>query len=249
MNTQLFVNISVVVVSLIAVIAPALAVARLQKRLSIPGNLAWPVGIVLGAELIVIAGLALAGAFQSAATQPPTLGIAVLAVLVSLGLGAFAAPGLRKLLADPAAQPVLIALQTWRLEGLAFLILLALGQLPALFAIPAGVGDVLVGATAWFVARNFNRPGGRWLAVAWNLLGMLDLIDANFLGVTTNIGRLQLFHTTPTSLVVTAFPLVLIPAFIVPLSFVMHLVSLRYLFSTSASRQPAHGQKAVISNQ
>jgi hypothetical protein len=55
---------------------------------------------------------------------------------------------------------------------------------------------------------------------------MTDLVVAVGLGVTTNPGPVQLFHTTPTSVLITRFPLVLVPAFLVPLAFTIHVISL-----------------------
>jgi hypothetical protein len=48
--------------------------------------------------------------------------------------------------ADP--PPWLIGIQLYRVLGLNFLVLYALGRLPAEFALPAGVGDVIVGLAA-----------------------------------------------------------------------------------------------------
>jgi hypothetical protein len=45
-------------------------------------------------------------------------------------------------------QANLIRLHLWRLVGIVFLVLMVRGQMPALWALPAGIGDVLIGATA-----------------------------------------------------------------------------------------------------
>ena len=52
------------------------------------------------------------------------------------------------------------------------------------------------------------------------------------LGVMTNTGPAQLIRTTPTSALVTQFPLVLMPTFLVPLAFVLHIVSLSQMLGT-----------------
>jgi hypothetical protein len=152
-------------------------------------------------------------------------------------------PSLRRLLSD---QPNLTRLHLWRIEGVVFLLLMALGQMPALWALPAGIGDILVGVSAFRVARALSAPGGRRRAIVFNLLGMSDLVVAVGLGITTNPGPLHLFHTTPTSALITEFPLALVPTFLVPLAFMMHVVSLWQLLGfkwTSLPvmpRRPAH---------
>jgi hypothetical protein len=72
---------------------------------------------------------------------------------------------------------------------------------------------------------------GKRRAILWNLFGMLDLIVAVTLGVTTNPGPAQIFHTTPTSELVTQFPLALVPTFLVPLALTLHVISLWQLLA------------------
>ena len=133
---------------------------------------------------------------QSDAGGAPPVGIALAAALVVLAVCLVASASLRGLLSN---QRNLTLLHLWRLVGIVFLVLAALGQMPALWAIPAGIGDILVGAFAPWVARRLDTPGGRRRAIVFNLLGMLDLIVAVGLGITTSRGPLQVFHTTPTS--------------------------------------------------
>ena len=113
---------------------------------------------------------------------------------------------------------------------------MAAGQVPALFAIPAGIGDMLVGATSFWVARKFDEPGGRRRAIVFNVLGLTDLIVAVTLGVTTNPGPAQLFFTTPAATMLTQFPLTLVPTFLVPLAATLHVISLRQLVAGSWRR-------------
>ena len=102
--------------------------------------------------------------------------------------------------------------------------------MPALWALPAGIGDVIVGVAAPWVARDVVTLSGRRRAIIFNLFGLLDLIVAVGLGVMTNPGRFHFFHTLPTSELVTDFPLALVPTFLVPLAFALHIVSLWQLF-------------------
>jgi hypothetical protein len=97
---------------------------------------------------------------------------------------------------------------------------------PALWALPAGIGDVLVGLSSWPVARSIEKPRGRRRAVVFNLLGLTDLIVAVSLGIMTNPGPTRVFHTTPTSELLTRFPLAVVPGFLVPLAVTLHVISL-----------------------
>lgn len=120
----------------------------------------------------------------------------------------------------PPSWPV--GLQVYRVFGGAFLVQLALGHLSPVFALPAGIGDVAVGVLALPVAFYLARyeASGRAIAVGWNMLGILDLVVAITLGFLASTGRLGI---APRPLV---YPLVMVPAFAVPLSLILHGVSL-----------------------
>jgi hypothetical protein len=181
-------------------------------------------GVVLAVWAIVTTALAARGVFiQPDSMTAPPVAIDLVVVLLVLAVCLVASKSLRRLLTN---QKHLIRLNVWRLEGLVFLLLMALGQMPALWALPAGIGDVIVGSTAFWVASQLDAPGGRRRAIMFNLFGVADLLVAIALGVTTNTGPAQLFHTSPTSELVTRFPLVLVPTFLVPLAFMLHVVSL-----------------------
>jgi hypothetical protein len=117
---------------------------------------------------------------------------------------------------------LLTSLQSWRILGMMFLFLLAMGRLPAVFAIPAGVGDVLVGLTAPYVADRLRRGTLSRRAFAWfTALGLLDFAVAFGAGNYVNVhpGLYGGFAT------MTAWPLVLVPAFFVPAFALLHLAA------------------------
>jgi hypothetical protein len=185
-------------------------------------------GILLAIWAIATTVLAWRGFFlnRPGAKLPP-VGVNLIVALLVLGLCIGASPSLRRLLSN---QANIVRLHLWRLEGLVFLILMVQGQVPALWALPAGLGDVIVGATAPWIARRVNRPGGRRRVIAWTLFGMGDLVIAVTLGVMTNPGPTQVFHPIPSAVMLTQYPLALVPAFLVPLAFAFHAVSLLQLW-------------------
>jgi hypothetical protein len=147
----------------------------------------------------------------------PPLAVGLLALWLS-------AP-VRRLLSGRDTRAALIAVQAYRMVGGGFLVLMAAGQLPALFAIPAGIGDLLVGLTAGGVAARV-AAGERGPAYAWNFLGILDLVVAVGLGLVAAPGIAQLIVTNPTTAAVTFAPIAIVPAFLVPLSLWLHAASL-----------------------
>jgi hypothetical protein len=187
---------------------------------------------IAGLSAVVLSGWAITTAVRASSGSyyqppdlhgPPPIGIQLVTALTILSACLWRSPTLRGLLGN---EKNLIRLNVWRLEGAIFLALMFTGQVPALWAIPAGVGDVLIGAAAFWVAAGLDAPGGRRRAIVFNLLGVLDLVVAVGLGITVSPGPAQLFHTTPGAELLTRFPLALVPGFLVPLAFMVHFVSL-----------------------
>lgn len=122
--------------------------------------------------------------------------------------------------------------------GVIFLVLYALGKLPGIFAFPAAIGDILTGLFAPVVgtayARNPQAAAGR--LSAWNLFGIADLIVAVGLGFLTSPSPLQMLSLDKPNELVTAFPLVMIPVFLVPLSVLLHLASLKKLRQSATAQ-------------
>jgi len=125
---------------------------------------------------------------------------------------------------DAAPLWWLIAYQMFRVNGgVIFLPLWYYGFLPGFFALPAGIGDTLTGlfAIVAVVALWRDAPLARPLAYAVNVFGMADLIYAISMGVTST-----LTSTTAEVSPIVMYPLIMVPAFGVPLAFVVHCLSI-----------------------
>lgn len=115
---------------------------------------------------------------------------------------------------------VLTYLQTWRVLGVVFVVLEAHGVLPAIFALPAGYGDIAIGATASLVAATLAVPSHRSSFIVWQILGIVDLVAAVGLGTTARL----LSPQGPGMTTMTVLPLSLIPTFVVPLLLMFHVI-------------------------
>jgi hypothetical protein len=120
----------------------------------------------------------------------------------------------------------------------AFLLYLAPGHLPALFALPAGLGDIATGIAALFVAHRLARGTGRRAALWFNAFGMTDLVVALTPGALTGF---QLLNVTPSGVPLTELPLALVPTAGVPLLFALHITSVSALARASRTPLPAAG--------
>jgi hypothetical protein len=215
-----------------AILVPlALRVAspRRHRDLSLPLSAATFMAIWFAAA----AALATAGAFQTAVGGVPTIAFALVTPL-ALGLGAvWLIEPVGRAFAMRDLAPLLIAMQSYRMFGLGFIVLMAIGQLPAIFAIPAGLGDLAIGLTA-FGAASAARRGQLSRAVWWNALGLVDLGLALTLGVGTGPSQLGFIPAMPRSTLFSLAPFAVVPSFIVPLDITLHLLSLRGLLARRA---------------
>jgi hypothetical protein len=115
---------------------------------------------------------------------------------------------------------ILTGVQVWRIIGFTFVVLQARNLLPAIFALPAGYGDMAIGATATLAAWQLTSPSHRNSFILWQALGITDLVIAVSLGTTARL----LDPSGPSMLPLTVLPLSLVPTFLVPLFTIFHVI-------------------------
>ena len=223
-----------IVVSMVA-IATVMGIGsyRVSRSLGIhkmPASLA--VGVFLMGWLVLALVLGMQGFFRpNPAVSIPNIAYSAIPLVIGYGL-ASGSTALRKTVEATPPQWI-IGVQVYRTLGIVFLILYAQQRLPGVFAVPAGVGDMIIGITAPLVAylHFAKQQWARGLAILWNVAGIADLILAVTLGFLSSPGPFQLLALDSPNELITSFPLVLIPTFAVPLSILLHLLSLRVLLS------------------
>ena len=184
---------------------------------------------VLGGWLLASGLLARAGTYHQASGQAAAwFGAAVAGTLLVL-LAATRIPVVARILANPDTPARLTLPHTLRVLGVTFLLVMAQGHLPAIFALPAGLGDIAAGLAAPFVAWQLAHGGGHTRAVWFNLFGILDLVVALTIGFLAGLGPWRPLEVTPSTEPLSLLPLALVPTVAVPLAIALHLVSLRRL--------------------
>jgi hypothetical protein len=197
--------------------------------------LAGSAAVLLGGWFAAVAVIADRGWFHGRLGHSvPWLPIAVVSLLGTL-LALSRIPVVARALAAPGQASRLLQPHSFRVAGVVFLITMALGHLPALFALPAGLGDISVGIAAPLVAGRLARGRGQRAALSFNALGLADLIVALALGALIGF---QLIHTSPDGAPLSELPLVLIPAAVVPLLLALHITSLSALRRSSRPAAP-----------
>ena len=197
----------------------------------------------LGAAVLVGGWLAASSLVAGAGSYRSRLGHGVpwlpLAVLGFFGLllALTRVPLITRALTASGAQQRLLSPHSFRAAGIVFVIAMLLGKLPALFAVPAGFGDIAVGIATPWVARKI-REGSQAKPLIWfTVLGIADLVSALTLGALT--GFLQIVHVNPPATLNADLPLAIIPTVGVPLLLAMHLTSLRVLVRDRAANRGA----------
>lgn len=121
----------------------------------------------------------------------------------------------------------LILLHSWRMVGIGFVFLYFHDRLPALFALPAGLGDAMAAMGALFLGIALYEHAesvSRKRVFLWNTFGLIDFVIAVSMGVMTRVGEVFHFSGQVSSDIMGSFPLALIPGFAVPFYVITHLI-------------------------
>jgi hypothetical protein len=192
------------------------------------GGIRLAVAIALTAWLLLVVSLGFADAFVAPPGTPPiSFALAVALPLILYFALLRLSPTFRAFVLTLDLR-LIAAIQAWRWAGFGFLSLYAYKVLPAVFAFPAGLGDMAIGVTApWIMLKLLRQPdfaAGRAF-VRWNVLGILDLFIALSIGTVSSILATRAPGEISTAPMAT-LPLLLIPAFLVPIFLMLHTAAL-----------------------
>lgn len=192
---------------------------------------AWlAVALILTAWIATAWTLAADGIFQRDIGKVPMLPIAIFLPIL---LGSFVLTRSKAVgsLLDAIPASWLVGIQVYRILGGFILADWIHGALPGAFALPAGIGDVATGllalpAAVWVASGS---PIGRKIGIRWNLFGLTDFAIAVTMGMLTAPGPAHLLAREHPNIQIATFPTAMIPAFAVPFSTLLHVLSLRQL--------------------
>jgi len=193
----------------------------------------FPLLAVWGSAILYAA---LYGAFQNPIGTPPT-GVIYANVIPLAAFGLAYAASLRVRAFVRTFDPALLAgLHAMRTIGFVFLAYAGLGTLPWTFALPAGIGDILVAVTAPFIAYMTARSANfvtssRFLG--WNVFGIADFLLAVGSGSLSRILGPDVVGAGMEPMGV--LPLVIIPGFLVPLLMITHVIMVIRVFQERAA--------------
>lgn len=202
-------------------------VSDLVSEKGAPSVIARGVLLLCAAWLLTVFAAALSGGFNASDGERP---IAILAaILLPLVVFSLLYIGIRPFRHWVLGLDMrhLIMLHSWRMVGMGFVFLYFQDQLPALFALPAGLGDAMAAAGALFLVIAMYERASLVTArriFTWNTFGLVDFLLAVSLGVLTRAGDVLHVNGVVDSNIMGSFPLALIPAFAVPFYMITHLI-------------------------
>jgi hypothetical protein len=173
--------------------------------------------------------------------RPPGIAFIVVPVLLFLIFFVVRSAAARGVLAFPLW--LILGTQCFRVGVELFLHQLWIeGLVPRMLTFAGANVDIYFGLSAPLIAWLSTR--GRWglkLASAWNILGLLALLNVVTRAVLTAPGPLNLIHTEVPDRMIGTFPFLLIPGFFVPLAVVLHVLAIKSASrEQSAARSPMH---------
>src|SRR5688572_22005570 len=177
-----------------------------------------PAGTAVVVAWLALTGLlAWTGALLRAGTVPLYFPLLVLTPILTGIFFLRSSPGQEVLARLPPASPVVM--QSFRIVMEIVLWALAVqGRVPYLITFEGRNVDILIGLTAWPVARYcFVRR--RWpvrVAALWNVAGLIILANVVFRAYLSAPTPLRIFFTHPPTSFIGTLPYVWLPAFLVP---------------------------------
>lgn len=175
-------------------------------------------GAIAGLWIGFAAASAQAG-WVAIGTPFPLIGLYVAAPLAAGAIAAAIPAGRARLLALPTR--LLIGLNMGRILAVLFFLLAREGRLSGPFPFYAGWGDIITGVLAIPILLGRLESKHPAVVMAWNLFGAADLVNAIFLGTTSQEGPLQIFEV-PGSSAMQQLPWSFVPTVLVPYFLVAH---------------------------
>ncbi len=167
----------------------------------------WLVAALLVGRLELLARLPMP------AIQGILIGLTVLLIVVHRGSETFRA------WANALPLRSIVLLHITRFVGIYFIWLYQRGELPYAFAVPGGLGDILVATLALVVAfAPFGPPTRRRAIFVWNVIGLIDIVLVVLTAARLGLANAASMHA------LTHLPLSLLPTFLVPLIIATHVL-------------------------
>jgi len=213
---------------LIAFMVPVLLVANLAKKGEIKNGFWWVLGFYVS-YLTIVAIASLNGFFDTVMLPPKivlttTLPLAIFVTII------YTTKICKRANAKLSLED-LVGIHIFRLIGSTFIILFLYELLPPVFALFAGIGDVLTALSSIYVVHAIKnkKSFARRLTFIWNTFGLVDILITSAMAIIFT--KISIDNGIPGVEFLAEFPFCFIPAFAPPTIIFLHLLVFRKLKS------------------
>ncbi|MFN8713093.1 MAG: hypothetical protein ACK5Z2_09615 [Bacteroidota bacterium] len=218
------------VLFLIAIPIPVILVALLSRNAAKKNKAIVFAGIVafFAAYFIYVYMACINKMFEVQSVPPQIVKLTTLPLMIFLVLVVFNLPFWKAINRETKAS-AFIRIHLFRLIGSFLLILSLLHQLPLVFGLIAGLGDVITALTSIYVARIIEqkKSNSKAIALVWNTFGLLDILATSTMAIVFT--KLSIETGSAGVDALGKFPFCLIPAFAPPIIIFLHLSLYRKL--------------------
>jgi hypothetical protein len=222
--------ISIVFVALVVVLwalaSRALYVAG-QKQPGLKGY-ANRIILVLSGWIVLTVVLALGGFYREFSAMPPRLALLLLPPIGGI-VYLYRSKMFGKLLQEIPHQQIVYAMSFRIVVEFILLRMFIENMMPEQMTFEGRNFDIVGGVTSLFVAYFGivkQKMSGKAIVV-WNVVCALILVNTVINGVLSAPTPFRVFFNEPSTAAIGSFPFALLPGFLVPLAFCLHVLSIR----------------------
>ncbi|MBS1491945.1 MAG: hypothetical protein JST55_00460 [Bacteroidetes bacterium] len=180
--------------------------------------------------IIFVSVLSLKGFFLDFSTTPPKIFIVLIIPLITTIYFLISKRTNKILTAVP--EEWLIYIQSFRIivEILLWMLLLN-NLLPVQMSFEGRNFDIIAGLTAPVIAY-FCYTKKKWsstVALVWNFIGLALLLNIVIIAILSMPTKLRVFMNEPSNTIVANFPIIFLPAILVPVAYAIHLFSIKQI--------------------
>lgn len=203
-----------------------------NKNKSVKYFIVYAFGLLLW--LLFLAVISRLNFLDKFSAMPPHMLVVILPPLIFAIVLFLSKPVLRWLHNVPLQN--LIYIQTFRVAVELILWLLYRNRvIPVQMTFEGCNYDILVGLSALFTAYYFDKGyeffKNRWVLIIWNVAGLILLGNIVIVAILSTPLPFRQFMNEPANTVIFYFPFVLLPGFLVPVAYTMHLLCLKKLLA------------------
>ena len=189
--------------------------------------------VIVALWTVVLLMLSTKGFFADFNTLPPRPALAIIIPLPFVLLITFSKRGTELLTSTPPQW--IVFMQSFRI-GVELLLLLAFmkNMFPVQMTFEGRNFDIITGLLALPVGYLLasKKPNARKLAIAFNIIGLLLLLNILVIAVLSMPTSFRHFMNEPANTLVAEFPFILLPGVLVPIAYTLHIFSLRQLLTS-----------------